>query len=163
MAKVKKKSKKVTKKKVSKKSVLTVLQGSTKFRTEVSLLMLRFDPEFLVKFLKDIAEDVDKGKVIQISQGTSVIIVLCEETLAKSLEKKYKRYVIDHKKDLVALILMSPKKIVDTPGVLSFILDRFSKNGINVIEIIGAYTDTTFVINRKDLFKAMDLLGEFVL
>lgn len=150
-------------KKIQKNDAVSVLEGSTKFRTEVSLMILRFDPQFLVQLLKDVATDIDKGKVIQISQGSSAIVMLCEEGVAEQLAKKYQKHLISHKKDLVALVLMSPKKIVDTPGVLSFILSLFAKNKINVVEIIGCYTDTTFVINKKDLFRAMDILGEFVL
>lgn len=156
------KAKKKTKKKDIKK-VLEVLQGSTKFKMDVSLIVLRYDPTFIVKLLSEIAEDIETGKVLQISQGTSAIVMLCEENFAKKVEKWYKPFVIEHKKDLVAFTIMFPKKAMETPGILSFISDLLSKNGVNIIEVIGCYTDITFVINRKDLFKTMDLLGEFIL
>jgi aspartokinase len=143
------------------KGVLSILKGSTKFKTDVSLITFRFEPKFLVKLLSEIAEDVENGRVIQISQGTSAIVMICSENAADMYERKYKKYVISHKKDLAALVLISPKKIVDTPGVLEFVLNRFAKNKLNIVEMIGCYTDTTFVIEKKYLFKALDLLGEF--
>lgn len=146
---------------MAKEDILKILKGSTRFKLDVSLLILKFEPKFLVKLLSEIAEDIEKGKVLQVSQGTSAIVMICKEDAAKEYEKKYKKYLIDHKKDLVALTLISPKKIIETPGVLAFILNKFAKNNLNIIELIGCYTDTTFVIERKDLFKAMDLLGEF--
>jgi len=148
-------------KKTEDKDVLRILKGSTKFKTDISLVILRFEPKFLVKLLTEIAEDVEKGKVIQISQGTSAIVIICTESVAEIYEKRYKKYLISHKKDMAALVLMSPTKIVDTPGVLEFVLKRFAKNKLNIIELIGCYTDTTFVIEKKDLFRALDLLGEF--
>ena len=87
---------------------------------------------------------------------------MCEESLAKEIEKKYPKYVIDHQKDLVAYTIMFPKKAIKTPGIIAFISDKFAKNGINILEVISSYTDVTFVIHRKDLFKAMDLLGAFI-
>ena len=113
--------------------------------------------------LQEIAEDGDKGRITQISQGTSAIVLLCEESLAKEITKRYPKFVIEHKNDLVAFTVMFPKKAIKTPGILSFIANRFAKNGISIMEVISSYTDITFVLNRKDLFKAMDLLGEFVL
>lgn len=143
------------------KDILRILKGSTKFKTDVSLVTLRFEPKFLVRLLTEIAEDVEKGRVIQVSQGTSAIVLICNKNAAEGYAKKYKNYIISYKKDLAALVLISPTKIVDTPGVLEFILNRFAKNKLNVIELIGCYTDTTFIIQKKDLFKALDLLGEF--
>ena len=158
---------KTAKKKISKrgsnKKVVDVLHGSTKFKMEISLIVLRFDPKFIIKFLQEIAEDVDKGKVTQISQSTNSIVLLCDEILARKIEKKYKNYVLKHEKDLVAFTIMFPKRAIETPGVISFISDMFSKNKITIVEIVGCYTDITFVIHRKDLFKAMNLLGEFIL
>jgi hypothetical protein len=149
-------------KKMPDKEVLKILHASTRFRTDVSLLILRFEPAFLVKLLTDIAQDVERGKVLQVSQGTSAIVLVCEETAARNYAKRYRPYVFSHKDNLAAIVLMSPKKIVDTPGVLEFILNRFKKKGINLVEIIGSYTDTTFIVGKQDLYKAMDLLSEFV-
>lgn len=156
-------AKKARKSKMSEDKVLEILHGSTKFKTDAALVILRFDPKFIVKFLQEIAGDVDKGRVTQISQSTSAIVLICEESLAREIKERYPKYVIDHKKDLVAFTVMFPKKAVDTPGIVAFIANRFAKNGINIIEILGCYTDITFVLSRKDLFKAMDLLGEFIL
>ena len=160
---VKTAAKNKTSKKSSKEKIIDVLHGSTKFKMEISLVVLRFDPKFIINFLQEIADDVDKGRVTQISQSTSSIVLLCDEVLAKKIEKKYKKYVIKHEKDLVAFTIMFPKRAIETPGIISFISDKFSKNDITITEIVGCYTDITFVIHRKDLFKAMDLLGEFIL
>jgi hypothetical protein len=119
--------------------------------------------KFLVKFLQEIAEEIERGRVTQMSQGTSALVLICEESLAKEIKTRYPKHVIDTKKDLVAFTVMFPKKAVDTPGVISFITNRFAKNDINILEMLGCFTDITFVLYRKDLFKAMDLLGEFIL
>ncbi len=156
-------TKKTVKKKDTKDEILKVLHGSTKFKMDVSMVILRFTPKFMVELLQEISDDVDNGRVVQISQGTKAIVLICEETLAKELEKKYPKHVIEHKKNLVAYTVMFPKKAVKTPGIISFISNKFSKNKINMLEIISSYTEVTFLIERKDLFKAMDILGEFIL
>ena len=163
MATKKTAKKKTTRKKSAKKGeVIDILQGSTSFKMEVSLVILRFEPKFFVKFLEEIAEDVDKGRVLQISQGTSAVVLLCEESLANEIKKKYKNYVIDIQNDLVAYTIMFPKKAIKTPGVLYFIAEKLAKNGVNVIEVLSNYTEITFLISRKDLFKVMDTLGQFI-
>ena len=151
----------MAKAKPSDKEVLRILKGSTRFKTDVSLITLRFEPKFLCRLLSDIADDVERGRVLQVSQGTSAIVMICNEQAAKNYERIYKKYLISHRKDLAALVLISPKKIVDTPGVIEYVLHKFAANKLNIVELIGCYTDTTFIINKKDLFKAMDLLGEF--
>jgi aspartokinase len=159
----KKTTKKTTKKKTNKyDKIISVLQGSTKFKMNVSLVIMRFDPKFLVELLKDISDDIDRGRAVQISQGTNVIVLLCEETLANELKRKYKKHIISIENGLVAYTILFPKEAVNTPGILNFISDRFAKNKINIREFISTYTEVTFVIERKDLFKAMDILGQFI-
>lgn len=150
-------------KKILDKKMLGVLRGSTKFKTDVSLVIFRFDPEFLVKFFQNMAKEIDRGRVIEIPQGTSAIVLLCEESLAKELSKKYPKQLIAHKQGMIAFTIMFPKKATETPGIMAFLTDMFAKNKINIYEMISCYTDVTFVIDKKHLFKTMDLLGEFVL
>jgi len=150
-------------KKVMDKKMLEVLKGSTKFKTDVSLVIFRFEPDFLVKFFQNMAKEIDRGRVVEISQGTSAIVLLCEESLANELSKKYPKQLILHRKEMVAFTIMFPKKATETPGIMAFITNMFAKNKINIYEMISCYTDVTFVLGKKDLFKAMDLLGEFVI
>lgn len=142
--------------------ILKILEGSTKFKMDVARVILKFEPAFLTKFLKDTVDDVEKGRILQVSQGTKVIVVLCEENFAEKIKKKYKSNVINVKKDLVAYTIMFPKVGSETHGVLSFITTMLAENKINLFEVISTYTDVTFLIKRKDLFTVMELLGQFV-
>lgn len=145
------------------KKMLDVLKGSTKFKTDVSLVIFRFEPDFVVSFFQNMAKEIERGRIVEISQGTSAIVLLCEESLANELSKKYSKQLISHKKELVAFTVMFPKKATETPGIMAFITNLFAKNKMNLYEMISCYTDVTFVLSKKDLFKAMDLLGEFII
>ncbi len=176
MAKKTKKKKKVKKKEKSKsktksrymekdstkEKIIRILEGSTKFKMDVARVVLKFEPEFLTKLLKDTLEDVKKGRILQISEGTKAIVVLCEDNFVKKMKKEYKEHIIDIRKDLVAYTVMFPKVGSETHGVLAFITTIFAEHGVNLFEVISTYTDITFVIKREDLFKVMDLLGQFI-
>ncbi len=165
--KIKTKTKKTKKSKfidktIPKKEILKVLKGSTKFKMEITRVILRFDRKFLSKFLTETAKDIEKGRIIQISEGSNVIVVLCEESFAKEMKRKYKKHIIEMNNDLVAFTIMFPKVGTETHGILSFITTILAENKVNLFEVISAYTDITFVIKKEDLFKVMDLLGQFI-
>jgi len=138
-----------------------LLEKSASFRTNVAMIVFDYEKEFFIKFLDEITEDIENGKILQISQDNKSIVILVEDAYADEFKKRYKDRIKVFKKDLAAIVVMFPKKVIKIPGVLSKILNKFSKNKINLVQLITCYSNTTFLIERRNLFKAMDALGMF--
>jgi aspartokinase len=65
-------------------------------------------------------------------------------------------------KNMVALILASPKKVENIPGFVAFVTQLLASRGINIREFISCYTDTIIVLRSEDAIKAFMLLQEFM-
>ncbi|MBI5036695.1 ACT domain-containing protein [Candidatus Micrarchaeota archaeon] len=47
----------------------------------------------------------------------------------------------------------------DVPGVVAFLTAQMARAGINIYEFWSSYTDTVFVLDKKDATKAYETLG----
>jgi aspartokinase len=65
-------------------------------------------------------------------------------------------------KDLVALILKSPKEIENTPGVVAFISQLLASKNINIKQFLSCYTDTIIILELKDALTAFSLLQRYI-
>jgi aspartokinase len=63
--------------------------------------------------------------------------------------------------NLVALFLLSPKEVEDTPGFVAFITSLLSSREINIVEFISCSTNTVIVLDQKDAINAFSLLQNF--
>lgn len=79
----------------------------------------------------------------------------------KGLELKEGNYT-KLTKNLVALIIKSPKELENLPGVVAFITQLLVSHGINIKEFISCYTDTVIILTREDGLKAFNLLQKYV-
>jgi aspartokinase len=96
--------------------------------------------------------------VIYILEGSDNYTVVVQKKHSELLERKLKSNIIKKNDDLVLINFKSSKEIEDTPGVVSYITSLFSENGVNIIEFFSCWTDTVFVIESKDVNKAIDFL-----
>ena len=64
-------------------------------------------------------------------------------------------------RNLVALILLSPKEVEDTPGFVAFITSLLSSREINIVEFISCSTNTVIVLDQRDALNAFSLLQNF--
>jgi aspartokinase len=63
--------------------------------------------------------------------------------------------------DLVALILISPKRVETTPGFVAFITNLLASREINIVEFISCSTNTVIVLDATDALNAFSLLQNF--
>jgi len=60
--------------------------------------------------------------------------------------------------DQSVVILVSPREIVETPGVVAYITGFLARHGINITQVISCYVDTLLVMNTMEAAKAYSLL-----
>ena len=101
------------------------------------------------------------SRFIQVVQGLrTATIVVAREDLGKVLSTiKSPLEVIDGQ---AAIILVSPREIVTTPGVIGLITGYLARHGVNITQIISCYLDTIIVVDSRDAVRAYKVLHELV-
>ncbi len=149
----------IDKQKDNDKSIKLLLSSS---ETEIKNKMIVFVIEKMLNL-----ELVDQiQKVVRKEAGTFYFIegsgsytIVTQEKYSQIVNSKLKNYIIKQTTGLSFINFKSPLEIEHTLGVLSFLSSLFSESGINILEIISCWTDTIFVIETKDLNKAINLLN----
>ncbi|MGQ4913867.1 MAG: DUF7523 family protein [Candidatus Asgardarchaeia archaeon] len=57
--------------------------------------------------------------------------------------------------NLIAFIIISPKEIEETPGVIHFMTSILSERGINIYQLLSCYNETIFILKKEDLVNAL--------
>jgi hypothetical protein len=145
--------------------VLEVVKASRiEVRTQVVILTAPNDWDLLGHVL-EVGRTLlaDRRHLLQLLQGPGALTVLCEadiaDTILASLGKRHPLAVHRH---LSAVTVRSPETIVETPGVLAFLSGALFRAGINSLELMSVYTDSTFVVREKDVLHAFRVLSELL-
>ncbi len=145
--------------------VLEVVRASRlEVRTRVAIITARNDWDMLGHVLETGRTLLaDRRHLLQLLQGPGALTILCEEDLLDpilgAIGKKAALGVHSH---LSALTVRSPDVIVETPGVLAFLSGALFRAGINSLELMSVYTDSTFVVREDDVLHAFRVLSGLV-
>lgn len=145
--------------------VLTVVRASRlEVRTRVAIVTARNDWDMLGHVLgAGRSLLADRRHLLQLLQGPGALTILCEEDLVDAvLAAIGKRSVLGVHTHLSALTVRSPEEIVDTPGVLAYLSGALFRSGINSLELMSVYTDSTFVVREHDVLHAFRVLSSLV-
>jgi hypothetical protein len=145
--------------------VLEVVKASRiEVRTRVVIITVPNDWELLGQVLEFGRSLIsDRRNLLQLLQGPGALTILCEEDLAESILASIGRTAaIAVHRQLSALTVRSPEAIVETPGVLAFLSGSLYRAGINSLELMSVYTDSTFVVREQDVLHAFRVLSALV-
>jgi aspartokinase len=68
---------------------------------------------------------------------------------------------VQFQKNLVALILLSPEIVEETPGFVAFITQQLASRNINIIEFISCSTNTIIILDERQALDAFSLLQNY--
>ncbi len=145
--------------------VLAVVRASRlEVRTRVAIITARNDWDMLANVLEAGRTLLaDRRHLLQLLQGPGAITILCEEDLVDAvLASVGKRGTLGIHRQLSALTVRSPEEIVETPGVLAYLAGALFRAGINSLELMSVYTDSTFVVRENDVLHAFRVLSGLV-
>ncbi|MGQ9719828.1 MAG: ACT domain-containing protein [Candidatus Jordarchaeum sp.] len=118
---------------------------------------------FLIRF-EHIFKSLNSFRFLQLTQGTETFTVVTDlQSKEKIVEAVGEKNIILEIEDQSAIVIISPKQIIDVPGVIAYITDLLSTNGINITQIISCYTDTLLIVERSDALKAYQILENKIL
>jgi hypothetical protein len=133
-------------------------------RTRVAIVTARNDWDVLGRVLDTGRQLIaDRRHLLQLLQGPGAVTILCEEDLVDLVQNAVgRRATLGVHRQLSALTVRSPEIIVETPGVLAFLAGALFRAGVNSLELMSVYTDSTFVVREADVLHAFRILSELV-
>ena len=60
------------------------------------------------------------------------------------------------------IVMHSPEELEVTPGVVAFLTALLAEQSVNIVEFISCWTETIIVVEKKDSFKAYEVLSNLV-
>jgi len=141
-------------------SVLKVIaESATTLVDDVGLVTVRAsDPLAFASLLSGV-----RARLLQITQGVNTLTIVTDsEVLEGLLRKVNPRTVEAIYKEQAAVILVSPREIITTPGVMAYLTTLLALNGINITQVISTHTDTLFILGRNEAIEAYSLLRSVI-
>ena len=92
-------------------------------------------------------------------EGQEVITIITGREFVPHIRKLLRSKVLRLSEDLVQVSMVMDPSIEHTPGVSAYIYGVLYENGINIREETSCWTDVIFVIEEKDLPKAVRVLS----
>ena len=68
---------------------------------------------------------------------------------------------VQFQKNLIALILLSPPMVEETPGFVAFITQLLASRNINIVEFISCSTNTIIILDSTQALQAFSLLQNY--
>jgi len=122
--------------------------------------------ERILRLLKKSSVTVYEGNSIIITdEPTNIkekVKLTLEDSIVYLLDKaelpKITKNVLKMNENCSAFVIKSPEEIEITPGVVAFLTSLLSEQNVNVVEFISCWTETIIVVDRKDSFRAYEIL-----
>ncbi|MHA1380419.1 MAG: DUF7523 family protein [Candidatus Helarchaeota archaeon] len=149
--------------KILEKDIIQVISNS-KLELKNELNVITFRQSVFLEGAISITELMEGTDFFQLIQGTgSFTLVVDARAKDKIIKKLTQRNILMIKENQSALIVVSPLKIIEVPGIVAYFTDLFSRNGINITQFMSCHTDTIFVVSREDSLKAFKILEDRIL
>ncbi|MFH1447496.1 MAG: hypothetical protein ABIG39_01420 [Candidatus Micrarchaeota archaeon] len=127
-------------------------------RSNVSVVQV-FHERSLFPRLQEALKNVG-GNISFVSSSQAVTIITRDESLPGLIKTLGRNNIIECRKGLHAIHLLSGKEIKTTPGFVAFITGLFLRKGINIIEFYSCYKDTVLIVSREDSLRVYSLLDK---
>jgi hypothetical protein len=131
-------------------------------RNDVAVLTIN-QKVFIVR-IDQIFKSLNSFRFLQLTQGTETFTVVTDlQSKEKIVEVVGENNIVLKIENQSAIVIISPRQIMEVPGVIAYITDLLSTNGINITQIISCYTDTLLIVDREDALRAYQILENKIL
>jgi len=142
------------------KDILKILKDSRlEMRTKICIVTAKNDWTVLHK-MDNLFKDLwNENSIMQVVQSASAVTIIADRSLRDRITDTVGRFnVIKIRENLVEIAVKSPEKIVDTSGVIAYLITNLSDAGINIEETVSCHTDTIFIVKEADMIDAYSVL-----
>jgi len=103
------------------------------------------------------------GEFLQILEGVSAITLIFDQKLFDNVYPIFRKEdIFDESQNLSAIVVQSPREIIDTPGCAIAFYNPVSRSHINIEETMSCFTDTILVLRMEDVGKAFTVLTDLI-
>ena len=145
-------------------SILRILKDSRlEMRTKTCIVTAKNDWTVLHK-MDNLFKDLwNENSIMQCVQSASAVTIIADSMLRERIVDTVGRFnIIKIRENLVEIAVKSPEKIVDTSGVIAYLITNLSDAGINIEETVSCHTDTIFIVGEKDMINAYSVLTKCI-
>ena len=142
------------------KDVLKILKDSRlEMRTKICIVTAKNEWTVLHK-MDNLFKDLwNENSIMQVVQSASAVTIIADRMLKDRITDTVGKFnVIKVRENLVEIAVKSPEKIVDTSGVIAYLITNLSDAGINIEETVSCHTDTIFIVKESDMIDAYSVL-----
>jgi hypothetical protein len=146
------------------KDILRVLRNSRlEFKTKIAIITAKNDWTVLHRLEAIFKKLLNEKSIMQVIQGAHAITIICDEKLKPEVVSAVGvDNVVKVRTDLVEISVKSPERITETSGVLAYLASNLADGGINVVETVSVFTDTTFIVHEGDMMPAYSILARCI-
>ena len=144
-------------------SILRILKDSRlEMRTKTCIVTAKNDWSVLHK-MDNLFKDLwNENSIMQCVQSASAVTIIADRMLKDRVMDTVGRFNIMVRENLVEIAVKSPEKIVDTSGVIAYLITNLSDAGINIEETVSCHTDTIFIVGESDMINAYSVLTKCI-
>ena len=145
-------------------SILNILKDSRlEMRTKTCIVTAKNDWSVLHK-MDNLFKDLwNEDTIMQIVQSASAVTIIADKMLKERIIDTVGRFnILKIRENLVEITVKSPEKIVETSGVIAYLITNLSDAGINIEETVSCHTDTVFIVGEYDMINAYSVLTKCI-
>lgn len=145
-------------------SILNILKDSRlEMRTKTCIVTAKNDWSVLHK-MDNLFKDLwNEDSIMQIVQSASAVTIIADKMLKEHIIDTVGRFnILKIRENLVEITVKSPEKIVETSGVIAYLITNLSDAGINIEETVSCHTDTVFIVGEYDMINAYSVLTKCI-
>ncbi|MBQ5482877.1 MAG: ACT domain-containing protein, partial [Candidatus Methanomethylophilus sp.] len=145
-------------------NILRILKNSClEMRTKTCIVTAKNDWTVLNKMDYLFKDLWNENSIMQCVQSASAVTIIADRMLKDRVIDTVGRFnLIKIRENLVEIVVKSPEKIVDTAGVIAYLITNLSDAGINIEETVSCHTDTIFIVNEPDMINAYTVLTKCI-
>jgi len=103
------------------------------------------------------------GEFLEVLEGITSLTFLVDQRSLKELHSQFrKEEILDQRTDLAAIVIQSPREIVDTAGCITAFYSELARLHMNIEETVSCYTETILVIRMEDVGNAIAALTSMI-
>ena len=145
-------------------SILNILKDSRlEMRTKTCIVTAKNDWSVLHK-MDNLFKDLwNEDSIMQSVQSASAVTIIADKMLKERIIDTVGRFnILKIRENLVEITVKSPEKIVETSGVIAYLITNLSDAGINIEETVSCHTDTVFIVGEYDMINAYSVLTKCI-
>ncbi|MDI6654390.1 MAG: ACT domain-containing protein [Candidatus Hydrothermarchaeota archaeon] len=147
----------ISKTKSERNKILKILSESeVNLRYDIGVATIMLDSE-VPKKLDELRREIGEETYMLI-QGIQTLTIVAEERLLSLFEKLFNGKIAEIKRGLALIVVMSPKEIIRTPGVIAHLASILALEKINVVEMMSSHTETSFIVEERDALRAIEVI-----